>query len=184
MDIKASGGETALPASQQVQARGLPLKESTAAGRDLSFYRRTAFPSRASSVPSGADLQVRGGSDKGGFRKVEGGGTFGDALFRSKATRAVRAQEGGGVVRGTGEEEIDAAQRAAALRKTGGIFSPRFLGSNPLLSPSPVPLPSLESMSVGGGVVGLPNGEVGGGGLSTDLLRALQKYRVAAEEQG
>ena len=117
-------------------------------------------------------------------------------MFRSKAGSnsgssgsnsgsGVRGVEGG-FVRGVGGGGggIGVGQRAAALRRTGGILSQRFLEGNLLLSPAPVSLPSLESLGVGGGVVGLPNGDIGGGGLSADVLRALQKYRVAAEVQG
>ena len=201
MDIKASGGETLLTGSARDTRRGFPLKKSTlgvtAAGRDLSSYRRTAFPAR---VSSGINAVERGRGVGGG---AESGGSvsrFGEVLFRSRQTGGSVAGGsvaggtaaggisgvGGGFVRGVGGDGggIGVGQRAAALRRTGGILSERFLGSNPLLSPAPVSLPSLELGSVGGGVVGLPNGEIGGGDLSVDLLRALQKYRVAAEVQG
>ena len=196
MDIKASGGETLLMGSARDTRRGFPLKKSTlgvtAAGRDLSSYRRTAFPAR---VSSGINAVERG---RGVGGAAESGGSvsrFGEVLFRRGQTGGSVAGgnvaggisgDGGGFVRGVGGDGggIGVGQRAAALRRTGGILSERFLGSNPLLSPAPVPLPSLELGSVGGGVVGLPNGEIGGGDLSVDLLRALQKYRVAAEVQG
>ncbi len=195
MDIKASGGETLLTGSARDTRRGFPLKKSTlgvtAAGRDLSSYRRTAFPAR---VSSGINAVERGRGVGGG---AESGGSvsrFGEVLFRSRQMGGSVAGgsaggisgDGGGFVRGISGDGggIGVGQRAAALRRTGGILSERFLGSNPLLSPAPVPLPSLELGSVGGGVVGLPNGEIGGGDLSVDLLRALQKYRVAAEVQG
>ena len=191
MDIKANGIETLLTSSARGQGQGFPLLKGAAVkgrvegagGQDLSSYRRTALPRRVSSGAGGLPVAQKGG----GVRGVEKGiSKFSEALFRSKTAGGVSGVGEGGLLRGVGGGEggIGAGQRAAALRRTGGILSERFLGSNPLLSPAPAPLPSLESMSVGGGVVGLPNGEVGGGGLSADLLRALQKYRVAAEVQG
>ena len=182
MEIKANGGEGLLTGSARDTRQGFPLKKSTsrgvgAAGRDLSSYRRTAVPTGTSSDIKAVERGrgVVGGAESGGSVS-----RFGEVLFRRVSG------DGGGLVRGVGGGVggIGIGQRAAALRRTGGIFSERFLGSNPLLSPAPVALPSLESSTVGGGVVGLPNGEIGGGDLSVDLLRALQKYRVAAEVQG
>ena len=199
MDIKgieASGGEALLVGSGR--GRGIPLKGSTAAGRDLSSYRSTALPT---SLPTPLPRRVEQGVEQGrGVARGVGGDVgkdiakgFGEVLFRSKAGgnsgsnsgSGVRGVEGG-FVRGVGGGGggIGVGQRAAALRQTGGILSQRFLEGNLLLSPAPVSLPSLESLGVGGGVVGLPNGDIGGGGLSADVLRALQRYRVAAEVQG
>ena len=183
MDIKANGGETLLAGSERGQRQNFLSKES-AAGRNLPSYRRTALPNR---VSAGVGRVLV--AEKGGVRGVERDiSKFGEALFRSKAHGKGGAGEAGegGFVRGVegGGGGIGVGQRAAALRSTGSIFSERYLESNPLLSPAPASLPSLEAVSIGGGVVGLPNGEVGGGGLSGDLLRALQKYRVAAEVQG
>ena len=195
MDIKGieAIGEEALLAGAG-RGRGIPLKDFTAAGRDLSSYRRTALPTP---LPRRVEQGVEQG--RGVARGVGGdvgrdiGKGFGEALFRSKAGSNSGSNSGsgvrgveGGFVRGVGGGGggIGVGQRAAALRRTGGILSQRFLESNLLLSPAPVSLPSLESLGVGGGVVGLPNGDIGGGGLSADVLRALQKYRVAAEVQG
>ena len=197
MEIKANGGEALLAGSERVRRQGFPLRGtdlrgSGTSGRDLSSYRRTALPggnvntTRRSSLGGGGLPVVEGGGGvvRGAERGAERSSPFGEALFRSKA-RGIGGGEGG-FVRGVGGGGggIGVGQRATALRRTGGVLSERFLEGNPLLSPAPAPLPSLESLSIGGGVVGLPNGELGGGGLSADLLRALQKYRVAAEIQG
>ena len=197
MDIKVNGGEALLAGSERVRRQGFPLRGtdlrgSETSGRDLSSYRRTALPGentnttrRSSSGGGRLPFEAQGrGVVRGAERGSERSSPFGEALFRSKA-RGVGGG-GGGFVRGVGGGGggIGVGQRATALQRTGGVLSERFLEGNPLLSPAPVPLPSLESLSVGGGVVGLPNGDLGGGGLSADLLRALQKYRVAAEVQG
>ena len=191
MDIKgieASGGEALLAGAGR--GREIPLKDFTAAGRDLSSYRRTALPT---SLPMPLPRRVEQGVEQGRDVGRDVGKGFGEVLFRSKAGSSSGSNSGssvrgveGGFVRGVGGGGggIGVGQRAAALRRTGGILSQRFLESNLLLSPAPVSLPSLESLGVGGGVVGLPNGDIGGGGLSADVLRALQKYRVAAEVQG
>ena len=187
MDIKgieASGGEALLAGAGR--GRGIPLKGSTAAGRDLSSYRSTALPtSLPTPLPRRVEQGVEQGRDVARDVGRDVGKSFGEALFRSNSGNGIRGVEGV-FVRGVGGGGggIGVGQRAAALRQTGGILSQRFLEGNLLLSPAPVSLPSLESLGVGGGVVGLPNGDIGGGGLSADVLRALQKYRVAAEVQG
>ena len=61
-------------------------------------------------------------------------------------------------------------QSRDALEETRGVFSENFISRYPLFSPAPRALPLVSESS--------------GGDLSSDLLRALQRYRVAAEIQG
>lgn len=158
------------------------VRRGLATNREATQAARPPLPS-ANAARFFADVLRNGtaggaggaGTSQNNFFRLGSSGASSDANARVSSSGSLFETAGQREIAKAGNRAVTSGHSDVALGRSRGVFSERFVEANPTFSPPPRELPNSNSnLSLAGS-----NGD-----LSHDLLRALQRYRVAAEIQG